>query len=150
VRYRVTLVAAFFAAATALLADFFAVFTTESKQPIDPRPSLTRLLDRGLQLRIAPDGKRTLLVRYTVKGSNTERQYRLLVAPGASDQQLHWWHQRKTLCSFCQPLVESRESGSTRTARHVQRVSEIEALFERVDCHQDRVAILKRDVFDAR
>src|SRR5688572_3098345 len=34
-------------------------------------------LDRGLQLRIAPDGKRTLLVRYTVKGSNTERKYRL-------------------------------------------------------------------------
>ena len=34
-------------------------------------------LDRGLQLRIAPDGMRTLLVRYTVKGSNTERQYRL-------------------------------------------------------------------------
>jgi len=107
-------------------------------------------LDRGLQLRIAPDGKRTLLVRYTVKGSKTERQYRQLVAPGALDQQLHWWHQRKTLCSFCQPLVESRESGSTRTARHVQRVSEIETLVERVDCHQDRVAILKRDVFDAR
>ena len=104
-------------------------------------------LDRGLQLRIAPDGKRTLLVRYTVKGSNTERQYRLLVA---SDQQLHWWHQRKTFCPFCQPLVERRESGSTRTARHVQRVSEIEALIERVDCHQDRVAILKCDVFDAR
>src|SRR6476620_7522239 len=34
-------------------------------------------LDRGLQLRIALDGKRTLLVRYTVKGSSTERQYRL-------------------------------------------------------------------------
>lgn len=34
-------------------------------------------LDRGLQLRIAPDGKRTLLVRYTVKGSDTERRYRL-------------------------------------------------------------------------
>ncbi len=34
-------------------------------------------LDRRLQLRIAPDGTRTLLVRYTVKGSNTERQYRL-------------------------------------------------------------------------
>ena len=32
-------------------------------------------LDRGLQLRIAPDGKRTLLVRYTVKGSSNERQY---------------------------------------------------------------------------
>jgi len=34
-------------------------------------------LDRGLQLRIAPDGVRTLLVRYTVKGSELERQYRL-------------------------------------------------------------------------
>lgn len=34
-------------------------------------------LDRGLQLRIAPDGVRTLLVRYTVKGSEVERQYRL-------------------------------------------------------------------------
>jgi len=34
-------------------------------------------LDRGLQLRIAPDGKRTPLVRHTVKGSTTERQYRL-------------------------------------------------------------------------
>jgi len=34
-------------------------------------------LDRGLQMRIAPDGVRTLLVRYTVKGSSGERQYRL-------------------------------------------------------------------------
>lgn len=34
-------------------------------------------LDRGLQLRIAPDGTRTLLVRYTVKGEDAERQYRL-------------------------------------------------------------------------
>jgi hypothetical protein len=34
-------------------------------------------LDRGLQLRIAPDGVRTLLVRYTVKGG-AERQYSLV------------------------------------------------------------------------
>ena len=34
-------------------------------------------LDRGLQLRIAPDGARTLLVRYTVKGADGERQHRL-------------------------------------------------------------------------
>lgn len=34
-------------------------------------------LDRGLQLRIAPDGVRTLLVRYTVKGHADERQHRL-------------------------------------------------------------------------
>jgi hypothetical protein len=34
-------------------------------------------IDRGLQLRIAPDGVRTLLVRYVVKGSEVERQHRL-------------------------------------------------------------------------
>lgn len=34
-------------------------------------------LDRGLQLRIAPDGVRTLLVRYTVKGGAGQRQYRI-------------------------------------------------------------------------
>lgn len=43
-----------------------------------PRERAYKLtLDRGLQLRIAPDGTRTLLVRYTVKGSEVERQYRL-------------------------------------------------------------------------
>lgn len=43
-----------------------------------PRERAYKLtLDRGLQLRIAPDGARTLLVRYTVKGSEVERQYRL-------------------------------------------------------------------------
>jgi hypothetical protein len=42
----------------------------------------------GLQLRIAPDGKRTLLVRYTVKGSNTERQYRLPQEYGEAPGQL--------------------------------------------------------------
>jgi hypothetical protein len=45
-------------------------------------------LDRGLQLRIAPDGARTLLVRYTVKGSNTERQYRLPLQYGEGPGQL--------------------------------------------------------------
>lgn len=43
-----------------------------------PRPRAYKLtIERGLQLRIAPDGVRTLLVRYTVKGSEVERQYRL-------------------------------------------------------------------------
>jgi Arm DNA-binding domain len=45
-------------------------------------------LDRGLQLRIAPDGARTLLVRYTVKGSNIERQYRLPLQYGEGPGQL--------------------------------------------------------------
>lgn len=51
------------------------VRTVEAHRPKADPYKIT--LDRGLQLRIAPDGKRTLLVRYTVKGSNTERQYRL-------------------------------------------------------------------------
>ncbi|MBK1613670.1 integrase [Rubrivivax gelatinosus] len=43
-----------------------------------PRAQAYKLtIDRGLQLRIAPDGVRTLLVRYTVKGAAVERQYRL-------------------------------------------------------------------------
>lgn len=43
-----------------------------------PRPRAYKLtIERGLHLRIAPDGVRTLLVRYTVKGSEVERQYRL-------------------------------------------------------------------------
>ncbi len=47
----------------------------EARKPKAEPYKLT--LDRGLQLRIAPDGARTLLVRYTVKGSTAERQYRL-------------------------------------------------------------------------
>ena len=43
-----------------------------------PKPEPYKLtLDRGLQLRVAPDGARTLLVRYTVRGSCGERQHRL-------------------------------------------------------------------------
>ncbi len=45
-------------------------------------------IDRGLQLRIAPDGARTLLVRYTVKGSEVERQYRLPQEYGEGPGQL--------------------------------------------------------------
>ena len=45
-------------------------------------------IDRGLQLRIAPDGVRTLLVRYTVKGSEVERQYRLSPEYGEGPGQL--------------------------------------------------------------
>ena len=45
-------------------------------------------LDRGLQLRIAPDGARTLLVRYTVKGSEVERQHRLSQEYGEGPGQL--------------------------------------------------------------
>lgn len=47
----------------------------EARKPRSRPYKLT--LDRGLQLRIAPDGARTLLVRYTVRGSETERQHRL-------------------------------------------------------------------------
>jgi len=45
-------------------------------------------LDRGLQLRIAPDGVRTLLVQYVVKGSEVERQHRLSQEYGEGPGQL--------------------------------------------------------------
>jgi hypothetical protein len=47
----------------------------ESLRPKDQPYKVS--LDRGLQLRIAPDGVRTLLVRYTVKGGSGQRQYRI-------------------------------------------------------------------------
>jgi Arm DNA-binding domain len=45
-------------------------------------------LDRGLQLRVAPDGVRTLLVRYTVKGGGGQRQYRLPQEYGEGEGQI--------------------------------------------------------------
>lgn len=45
-------------------------------------------LDRGLQLRIAPDGARTLLVRYTVKGGDGQRQYRIPQEYGEGEGQI--------------------------------------------------------------
>lgn len=54
-----------------------------------PRAQAYKLtLDRGLQLRIAPDGARTLLVRYTVKGTEAERQYRLAQEYGEGPGQM--------------------------------------------------------------
>ncbi|HWK72016.1 MAG TPA: integrase family protein [Burkholderiaceae bacterium] len=45
-------------------------------------------IDRGIQLRIAPDGLRTVLVRYTVKGTKTEQQYTLPQEYGDSPGQI--------------------------------------------------------------
>jgi Arm DNA-binding domain len=54
-----------------------------------PKVALYKLtLDRGLQLRIPPDGARTLLVRYTVKGTAGERQHRLPQDYGESPGQI--------------------------------------------------------------
>lgn len=55
-----------------------ALLTVKAIEACKPQARPYKLtLDRGLQLRIAPDGIRTLLVRYTVKGTEHERQYRL-------------------------------------------------------------------------
>lgn len=60
-----------------------AVLAVRAVEAHRPRPQPQKItLDRGLQLRIAPDGKRTLRVRCTVQGSHTERQYRLPQAYG--------------------------------------------------------------------
>ena len=55
-----------------------AALSVRSIEAIKPRDQPFKVsIDRGLQLRVASDGRRTLLVRYTVKGSKGERQYRL-------------------------------------------------------------------------
>jgi len=55
-----------------------AALSVRSSEAIRPRDRPFKVsIDRGLQLRVAPDGRRTLLVRYTVKGSRDERQYSL-------------------------------------------------------------------------
>ncbi|WP_183025158.1 integrase family protein [Variovorax sp. UMC13] len=58
----------------------------EAHKPAATAYKLT--LDRGLQMRIAPDGARTLLVRYTVQGTTAERQYRLPQTYGDAPGQL--------------------------------------------------------------
>ncbi len=45
-------------------------------------------IDRSVQLRIAPNGLRTVLVRYTVKGTEDERQYTLPQEYGDSPGQI--------------------------------------------------------------
>ena len=55
-----------------------AALTVRMIEAIRPRDKPFKVtIDRGLQLRVAPDGRRTLLVRYTVKGYPDERQYSL-------------------------------------------------------------------------
>lgn len=51
------------------------LLTVRAIEAHKPRPQPYKVtLDRGLQMRIAPDGARTLLVRYTVKGQDGEPQ----------------------------------------------------------------------------
>ncbi len=65
------------------------ILTVRAIEAHKPRAQPYKLtLDRGLQLRIAPDGVRTLLVRYVVKGSELERQYRLPQAYGEGPGQM--------------------------------------------------------------
>ena len=71
-------------------------------------------------------------------------------AEAASAKQLHRRRQRESLCPLRKSLVECRETGSTRTARKVERICEIETLVERIDRHQNRVTIFERDVLNAR
>ncbi len=50
--------------------------TVKAIEALKPRAKAYKvLLDRGLILRISPNGVRALLVRYSVKGSKTQRQY---------------------------------------------------------------------------
>ena len=65
------------------------ILTVRAIEAHKPRAQPYKLtVDRGLQLRIAPDGVRTLLVRYVVKGSEVERQHRLPQAYGEGPGQM--------------------------------------------------------------
>lgn len=46
------------------------------------------VIERGLQLRVAPEGSKTFLVRYTVKGCEKERQYTLAQEYGEGSGQI--------------------------------------------------------------
>ena len=67
-----------------------------------------------------------------------------------SGQQLDGRCQRESFCPLRQSMVVGREGGRTRAAGQMQRVSEFQTLVEGIDRDEYRVAILKRDVFDAR
>lgn len=66
--------------------SLLSVKAVEAHKPAAAPYKLT--LDRGLQMRIAPDGTRTLLVRYTVAGTTAERQHRLPQTYGDAPGQL--------------------------------------------------------------
>lgn len=68
----------------------------------------------------------------------------------ASAKPLHRRHQRESLRPIRKALVKCPETGSTRTACKVQRISEIETPVERIDRHQNRVTVFERDVLDTR
>lgn len=52
------------------------LFTSRAVDPLKPKDKPYKMaIDRGLQLRVAPDGVKTLLVRYTVQGTSAVRQY---------------------------------------------------------------------------
>lgn len=54
------------------------ILTSRAVEAHKPKSQPYRItLDRGVQLRIAPDGLRTVLIRYTVKGTKSEQQYTL-------------------------------------------------------------------------
>ncbi|MGB3276222.1 MAG: integrase arm-type DNA-binding domain-containing protein, partial [Castellaniella sp.] len=54
------------------------LLTSRAVDALKPKDQPYKMaIDRGLQLRVAPDGVKTLLVRYTVQGTSAVRQYRL-------------------------------------------------------------------------
>ncbi|MBB5217317.1 tyrosine-type recombinase/integrase [Parapusillimonas granuli] len=54
------------------------LLTSRAVDALKPKDQPYKIaIDRGLQLRVAPDGVKTLLVRYTVQGTSAVRQYRL-------------------------------------------------------------------------
>lgn len=95
-------------------------------------------LDRGLQLRIAPDGARTLLVRYTVKGSDVERQHRLPQEYGEGPAQM----KLATACAEAARIRALARDGVDWPAQEEARLRAETAEREQLD-RQDGMALAK-------
>lgn len=87
-------------------------------------------LERGLHLRIAPDGARTLLVRYTVKGSgNGEQQYRIPQQYGDGSGQIK-------LAAACAEAARIRALAREGVDWPAQEEARAKKAFAEADCAQ--------------
>jgi len=67
----------------------------------------------------------------------------------ASAEQLDRWRQGQALGPLRESFVEGGECCGTRTARHVQGIAKVQPGVEALQCCEDGVTVVDRDVFDA-
>ncbi|MDK7587472.1 integrase family protein [Alcaligenes faecalis subsp. phenolicus] len=102
------------------------LLTSRAVEAHKPKAQPYRItIDRGIQLRIAPDGLRTVLVRFTVKGTKGEQQYTLPQEYGDNPGQI----KLADACAEGQRIRALARSGIDWPAEEVARLrAEAEAL----------------------